>query len=115
MAKKTTKKAKGGRIYTWNNGGRQQAIHDSGILVAEAAPPSLLDIPQSFINADGIVVLTRECDIESVMLEDVGTHKGLDKALGTLRGIQEEARKAPPAGPTIITGEVPTGTLGAPK
>ncbi len=108
MAKKTeTKKApKAPRIYTWNNGGRQQAIHESGAMVAEASPPSLLDIPQSFIDADGIVVLTKSCDIEAILEEEVGTHKGLEKALGACRKRQDDEKLAEPAGPVIIVGEV---------
>ena len=93
-----------GRIYTWNNGGRQQAIHESGIMLAMASPPMELEIPVSFFAADNVPVLLKDCDVEAVPYEALGSHKGLDKSLVTLRAIQEALVE--PTGPEITTGEV---------
>ena len=104
-----------GRIFTWDNGGRHQAIHESGTHVAASSGLQFLDIPASFITDDGVAVLTKDCGIEAIPAEEVAEHAGLEAALEACCKRQDEAKKAEPAGPTIVTGEVATGVLGKPK
>ena len=96
------------RIYTYNNGGRHQAIHQSGTMVAMASAPVPLEIPKSFITDDGVAVLAKDCDVEALLDDELADHAGLEAALHARRERQEAQRAAPPAGPTIVTGEIPT-------